>query len=394
MRAAAVALALTAALAAPAHAGEVGRVGLGESISDLLVDPAGGAWTVSSRDFETRIVSRHDTGRPARRSRVRGFDPQAALGPDGHAWLTERSLLYRVDREGRASIAAELPYGGLNFDDGMATAPDGTLWAIAYAETQRLTRVTANGVVSFSPFPAPLCGRPGIRDIARASDGAMWIADDGCHRLVRVAPDGTASVLALDAEPAELTPDATGGMWFLAGRDSVGHSGGARHAIENAKDLAVTSDGTVWVADGTCELKRVGRTPVAAPVPVQHLGTGPSGLWLAGLTRVFEGLDGGPCDDDPPRATIRRPKRLTLAALKRGELRVRVREPVALELYIDDAEFGFGKILRAPGTWRFKPSRAVLRHLEGKRSFYFILRVTDADGNAGETDGYMRLTRR
>ena len=58
------------------------------------------------------------------------------------------------------------------------------------------------------------------------------------------------------------------------------------------------------------------------------------GLWLASPNRVFEGLEGGPCDDKPPAYKVHRAKRLTIAALKRGELRVTVREPAAIEFYV------------------------------------------------------------
>ena len=245
---------------------------------------------------------------------------------------------------------------------------------------------------SFSPFPLPACERSRIAGIATASDGALWFADDGCRRLVRRGVDGALTVTPLGAlAPAKLVPDQAGGVWFLA-HGVVGHSGGARHPVENVTDIAVTPDGTVWAADGSCTLQRIGGAPVPAPLAVGSLAAGGGDLWLAGGTRLFKGLDGGPCDDTGPKVTIR-PKRPTLDQIRRGELRLIVREPAALEFYFEEHEFGYGKILRKAGTWRVKPSRAALRYLKHKRQFYFVLNATDANGIEGGTDGYITLKR-
>ena len=50
--------------------------------------------------------------------------------------------------------------------------------------------------------------------------------------------------------------------------------------------------------------------------------------------------------------------------------------------------------MRSAGTWRVKPSKAALRRIGNRRSFYFVLNATDADGFDGGTDGYIRLTTR
>ena len=252
-----------------------------------------------------------------------------------------------------------------------------------------LVRATTNGVVPFSPFPLPACERSRIAGTAAASDGALWFADDGCRRLVRRGVDGALTITPLGAlAPAKLVPDQAGGVWFLA-HGVVGHSGGARHPVENVSDIAVTPDGTVWAADGSCTLQRIGGAPVPAPLAVGTLAAGGGDLWLAGGTRLFKGLDGGPCDDTGPKVTIR-PERPTLEQIRRGELRLIVREPAALEFFFEEHEFGYGKILRKAGTWRVKPSRAALRYLRSKRQFYFVLNATDANGIEVDADVHRR----
>ena len=56
----------------------------------------------------------------------------------------------------------------------------------------------------------------------RAADGSVWASDPGCDRLVRVAPDGTSSVVELTEGPEELAPDPAGGVWYAATLDGFG----------------------------------------------------------------------------------------------------------------------------------------------------------------------------
>jgi virginiamycin B lyase len=378
------------ALAAPAHAGEVGRIPLDGIMYDLVADPAGGAWALHTKDFQRTEVTRLDAGRPTRLSTaVRGVPGGAAVGPDGSLWFDARERLHRIDREARRSVVTRF-LGAESIEAALAAGPDGAMWTVTNVN-QRLARISPNGVVAVSPFPTPVCDGTHITDIARASDGAMWIADADCRRLVRVPVEGAASVVALgELEPAQLEADPAGGMWFVAD-GVVGHSGGARHTVGNVKEIGVTSDGTVLAADGTCTLKRIGGAPVPAPVPAARIDVAGDNLYLASATRVFQNLDGGPCEQIPPKVTLR-PRRLSPAAFKRGKLQVTVKEPVHLAFFVEDHEFIHERTMRGAGTWRVKPSKAALRRIGNRRSFYFVLTATDADGYDGGTDGYIRLT--
>ncbi|MDA0171158.1 hypothetical protein OJ998_18785 [Solirubrobacter taibaiensis] len=381
------------ALAPPAHAGEVGRIPLDRIMYDVVADPAGGAWVLHTKDFQRTEVTRLDAGRPARSStRLRGRPGGAAVGPDGNLWLEASERVHRIDREARRSIVTRF-LGAESIEPALAAGPDGTMWA-ATNVNHRLARISSAGVVSASPFPAPPCDEgTEITDIARASDGAMWIADADCRRLVRVPVEGAASVVSLgELEPAQLEPDLAGGVWFTAD-DLVGHSGGARHTVKAVRDIAVTSDGTILAADGSCTLKRIGGAPVPAPLPAARIDVAGGNLYVASATRVFQNLDGGSCDDTPPKVTLR-PRRLSLAAFKRGALRVTVKEPAHLAFFVEEEEFFHDKIMSRAGTWRVKPSKAALRRIGNRRSFYFVLTATDADGYDGGTDGYIRLTTR
>ena len=123
-----------------------------------------------------------------------------------------------------------------------------------------------------------------------------------------------------ELEPAQLEPDAAGGVWFLAD-GVVGHSGGARHPVDNVKEIGVTSDGTVLLADGTCTLKRIGGAPVPAPAPAARIDVAGGNVYVASATRVFQNLDGGPCDETPPKVTLR-PAAPVTGPFRRGQLRV------------------------------------------------------------------------
>jgi hypothetical protein len=167
-------------------------------------------------------------------------------------------------------------------------------------------------------------------------DGAMWIVDQGCERLLRVTTTGTSAV-ARGQHVEAIAPDADGGMWFVAVPPSheVGHVDAAgtvkRFEIEDAPatDVAVAPDGSAWFALDTCRLARVTLagdvTMTPAPIPARRLGFDPAGgLWLASHTRlvhVAPGEPAGPCDDRA--ATLRiSPGQdggtISLKALRRG----------------------------------------------------------------------------
>ena len=55
---------------------------------------------------------------------------------------------------------------------------------------------------------------PILMSMRRAADGAMWIADTGCERLLRMTAAGTTEIAIRDGDPGAIAADASGGMWF------------------------------------------------------------------------------------------------------------------------------------------------------------------------------------
>ncbi|HTG37077.1 MAG TPA: DNRLRE domain-containing protein [Thermoanaerobaculia bacterium] len=88
--------------------------------------------------------------------------------------------------------------------------------------------------------------------ISRASDGSLYIADTGNHRIRRVAPDGTLSTVAGTGERCEGTPDSGGGEEDPPA-DSSDHCGAGGLALlarlTNPSGVAVAPDGRVYIAD-------------------------------------------------------------------------------------------------------------------------------------------------
>jgi hypothetical protein len=166
-------------------------------------------------------------------------------------------------------------------------------------------------------------------EMARAADGAMWIADIGCGRLLRVDAAGTRA-FALDIEGF---PERTDSI--------VGHVD-ARGAITRvrlparrgyATDVAVAPDGSAWFAFGRCFFGRIAPGGplefVPAPIPARKLAFDPAGgVWLASAARLVHNSATRACDETPPRVRLRPALRrsVSLAALRRG-IRIEVREP-------------------------------------------------------------------
>ena len=282
--------------------------------------------------------------------------------------------------------------------------------------------VTPAGTVSRASLKLAKCSpQVQFRDIARASDGAVWIADSGCSRLIRIAPDGTPAAFALrdDEAPFAFAADLAGGVWFAQVgtpvRLGLADAGGAITRLRPASshgaatDVAVGPDGSAWFAFASCALGRIAPggtfayTPV--PIPAQRLGfdlTG--GLWLASAARLVHSpvadLARGSCDDTPPRVRLRPAFRrsVTLAQLRRG-LKIEVREPAVVKAtpFYGSADDGQAlvRIVRPAhgGTVSFHVPAARVRQFERalaagrKPELSFYVEVTDREGNLATAGG-------
>ena len=278
--ASAAALALMAG-AQPAAPVEVARLGFGSEFGALVAGPDGGAWVHIDRSTGSLLegdggglwddaIGRAGADNRFRRTAVDGplLPEGAALGPDGQVWFNRGRSIFRSDTAGIVTETALSEEVG----DIAATGPDGTLWS-ADGRPATLFRIDAKGTVTKAPLALPACELEGsYGEMKAAADGAGWIVDNACNRLIRVAPDGTPSVVALtiDDRPRALAADATGGIWFAQYNlpSGVGHVDAAgtvrRFPVPMRRGvvtgIAATPDGGAYLAFGRCVLGRPRRT--------------------------------------------------------------------------------------------------------------------------------------
>lgn len=421
-----VLIALAAAtLPASAHAQDVARLPVGSVIQDVIAAPDGGAWVdyapPRGRDRVGRVT-------PDGRFRTVAAGPLSGglLGLDGHAWFTRNERGFaRVDADLR--IARFTPQ--VRLPGPFAIGPDATLWAPA--DEGRMAHIAADGSVTYTPASQPACTTPGtegseLGQMVRAADGAMWISDFGCDRLLRVSATGTTAIALEVTSFALLTPDPSGGVWLALGDegdvahvDAAGTLRAVRLALGEVSDIAVGPDGSAWFAHQRCRLTRVdpagGMATIAAPVVTRHIDADATGrLLLAGVTRIVRFTPGTPaagCDDEGPTVRVRPlARRISLAALRRG-FRVSVGEPaevVVVAVHFDRPDPRSGhftlreslhRITSGPATLRYRISvKRLRRHArrldEGRRpQISLVVRATDADGNETELPRVMRVTR-
>jgi streptogramin lyase len=408
--------------APPALAGEAVHVRLGSSLSELIVGPDGGAWVSVDRGRRDGAIGRAQPDGRFRTTATSESVFEGALGPDGNAWYqVDGAEFLRSDANGEVIERGEEDYDD-PFGPTFATGPDGTLWSPT-PKQDGFWHVTPDGKATKAPGGLPKPCRDGmiLTDMARASDGAMWLSDEGCERLIRVSPAGTTTI-TLQEDPDQLAADASGGMWVSGGLGSAT----VRHAdatgnltsadlpddLFSARDIAVAPDGSAWLAFAECRLVRVspagGVTTAPAPVPAAELGFDPAGgMWLASAARLVHVAPGegfGRCDDRPPAVRLgpgRDGGTVSLKRLRRrGGLTVKLREPVAataFAVYYDDegatADIGdtTARIFRGPrgGTIRYRvPAKRLRRFARdlaaGRKPFLsFAAFAQDVEGNPG-----------
>ncbi len=185
----------------------VDLAGRAELVAEVAERPSGLGWTVDNRLL---VVSMNDRRLLCMEgAALRPFADLAphATGPcndmvvdgEGRIWVgnfgfdmfagAERrpAAIIHVDRNGAASVAAE----GLDFPNGMAVTPDGTLLIVAESYGNRLTRfdIGGNGALS---NPRPFATLPGVvpDGICLDAEGAVWVAHARANQTLRVLEGG------------------------------------------------------------------------------------------------------------------------------------------------------------------------------------------------------------
>ena len=149
------------------------------------------------------------------------------LGHDGNVWFTDnnaervgffspQTLLSEDIGPAFGSCAAEVPAGQkCSFVDGIATAPDGSLWISEYYGTAIL-RVTTTGQVQ--EFSAGLRNPSGVNSLAVGPEGNIWFTEDLGDRVGWITPAGVITEVTAGISPhadpygIALGPD--GNLWF------------------------------------------------------------------------------------------------------------------------------------------------------------------------------------
>jgi streptogramin lyase len=411
-----LAAALALLFAAPAQAADVARVPLGQEIGELLAAPNGGAWVSIVRPGAT------DVGLATPDNAFRTFPiadlaiyERAALAPDGNAWFRAAQGFVRVDSSGTTAPVPHADYAPGVY----AIGPDGAAWL---ARNNELIRIAPDGTTTTTALRVDRCKRVGASAIARASDGAMWLADSLCG-LIRLAPDGTVTrVVKVKSWPWKLAADGAGGVWFAAQFDaSAGHVDAAgKVTVAKTKaswsDVAVAPDGSAWFAGWRCRLLRVTpngeQTVVRAPIPANRIAFDPGGgLWLASPARLVHNEPAGACDQTPPAYRITPSFKtnregygtVSLAGLRRARgFKIRFTEPVDVEGYLlepreEDPFTGVAKIVTAEhgATLRIPVSSRRLRSWAKRKrvDLELAVEVKDREGNYADTDVVLRVTK-
>ncbi len=243
---------------------------------------AAGNWSLSADHvLSRRSLLRGDGGRrqlanPIIDTALRHSMKDIAVGPDGSLYSagtnTGYSDLLRIAPDGTSyTVAHDLSPSGI------AVGYSGAVY-VAESRASRILRVEPNGAIntvagtgargfSGDGGPATEAELAYPEDVAIGTDGSIYIADRGNHRIRRVAPDGTIST--------------------VAGNGSRGFSGDGGPATKaqlySPQDVAVGPDGSLFIADRrNNRIRRVTRDGTIATMA----GSG-------GMAGGFSG-DGGP----------------------------------------------------------------------------------------------------
>ncbi len=349
---------------------------------------------------------------------------------DGGAWLVVDSKTVALVSKSGSLKRIPLEGAGIEIRGTVAaTGPDGRLWLMV-SDTGRMVVVDEHGEVESRDVALP----PGDDDdtcalgaMAIESEGAFWLSDYGCGRLIRVL-DGEGEVYAVLPDEPDKAVFPTAMVWTPDDRlIFINHSIDRPPLAEVTVDHTVTpislgaddisaravfpdGKGSAWVTiSDACSAAHVvgGATQaIRTPFPPSVIAPAGSGeLWAAGATRIERIPVTGAgnvadCDVSDPTLELASfgGDMLSLDRLKRDGIVVDVGEPSIVFVdfvFSDDGQPGnFGtidetRVVTEPGQLKLEvPAEFIRRareHLsEGKRPMLVSgTMARDSSGNEG-----------
>jgi len=248
--------------------------------TDVAVDPEGILYIADSQNRRIRRVTLDGIittvagigtagyfgdGGPANQAQLEQPN-RIAIGSDGSLYIAGYAA-HRVRRITPDGIITTVAGTGLSRDSGdggpavqasfrspsgIALGPDGSLYIADYA-AHRVRRITSDGIIttvagtgewgySGDGGPADLAQLSWPRDIVLGSDGSLYIAD-GNHLIRRVTPDGSIDTVA-----------------GYRGGVHTGDGGPADQAALTATGIALSPDGSLYIAGDASVIRRIGAT--------------------------------------------------------------------------------------------------------------------------------------
>jgi streptogramin lyase len=241
-------------------------------VRHLTVDPGGHVW---AGDLPGGGLVRIDGQSGARlevQPGVGGTD--GAFDADGRLWLAN-SVDGRLTRLDPTGVAPPLVLA-VTGSQGLAVGRGDRVWN-SQRDLDAVTCVATDGTVLVDSLQVP--GAVGLRDLATARDGSVWVASSGNDRLLRLDPDGhpVGAPISVGRTPVGVDLDALGRVWTTC------------RGSEEVLRVTPTEDG--GVVDRVVAL-RPGSRPMGYGRVAGQVGRdryAPSGVWRATTDSGVEG---------------------------------------------------------------------------------------------------------
>jgi virginiamycin B lyase len=164
-----------------------------------------------------------------------------AAGADGNVWFGTNNAVGKITPGGRVTLFP-LEFHGQVF--GLVAGGDGNIWFIEWPQNV-FGFVTPAGVIL--ELSTVVCCGP--QSIARAGDGALWLALD--HAFMRVPPDGPMAVARTTTDfVTAVTTGPDGKIWYATEGPRLGTVDGIvvdlAPEVPRVHDIAAGPDGNVW----------------------------------------------------------------------------------------------------------------------------------------------------